>query len=171
VYPKATNTTVRNVRVYENGSTGLGLVWGSNNQAYNNVVYGNGSGIHLSGVSARCYNNTVYNNRGAGLSIANADNGPSGTSNADVRNNIVYKNESGITDYAKGTGTVLANNFSDDPGFVDAAASDFRLRNGSPAIDQGADLREQGVTTDIEGSRRPQGKAFDIGAYEAGPPR
>jgi len=53
VYPKATNTVVRNTRCYENGATGLGLVWGSNNVAYNNVVYHNGSGIHLSGDSPR----------------------------------------------------------------------------------------------------------------------
>jgi len=44
---------VRNTRCYENGATGLGLVWGSNNVAYNNVVYHNGSGIHLSGDSPR----------------------------------------------------------------------------------------------------------------------
>ncbi len=29
VYPKATNTIVRNVHSFENGATGLGLVWGS----------------------------------------------------------------------------------------------------------------------------------------------
>jgi len=166
VYPKATNTTVRNVRCFENGATGLGLVWGSNNVAYNNVVYRNGSGIHLSGDSPRCYNNTVYGNRGEGLSVANAGNGPRGTRKADVRNNIVFKNESEISDYATGTGTILSNNFTNDPEFVDADVGDFRLRNGSPAIDQGVDLSGQGVTTDIEGKPRPQDKAFDIGASE-----
>jgi parallel beta helix pectate lyase-like protein/uncharacterized protein DUF1565 len=166
IYPKATHTTVRNVRSFENGATGLGLVWGSNNQAYNNLVYGNGSGIHLSGESPRCYNNTVYNNRGEGLSVANAQNGASGTRNADVRNNIVYRNESGITDYATGAGTVLSNNLTSDPKFVNAAAGDFHLQAGSPAIDKGADLRPQGVTTDFEGNPRPQGSALDIGADE-----
>ena len=47
VYPNATNTAVRNVRSFENGATGLRLVWGSNNVAYNNLVYRNGSGVHL----------------------------------------------------------------------------------------------------------------------------
>jgi hypothetical protein len=108
---------------------------------------------------------TVYHNRGEGLSIANADNGPNGTRNTDVRNNIVYRNESGITDYAK-TGTILSNNFEGDPKFLDATAGDFHLQKDSPAIDKGADLKRQGVATDFEGNSRPQGRAFDIGAFE-----
>jgi hypothetical protein len=165
IYPKASNTIVRNVRSFENRATGLGLVWGSNNEAYNNIVYSNGSGIHLSGLSPRCYNNTVYKNRGEGLSIANAQNGANGTTNVDVRNNIVYQNGSGITDHAK-SGTTLSHNLEADPRFADASAGDFRLQDGSPAIDAGADLRAQGVTTDFHGTMRPQGKAFEIGAHE-----
>ena len=172
VYPKATNTIVRNTRCFENGATGLGLVWGSNNVAYNNIVYANGSGIHLSGDSPRAYNNTVYGNKGEGLSVANPGNGARGTKNADVRNNIVYRNDGGdIADYAKGAGTTLANNLTDDPTFVDAATGDFRLRETSPAIDAGADLRSAGVTADHEGTPRPRGKAFDLGAYERAAPR
>jgi hypothetical protein len=166
IYPKATNTTVRNVRSFENASTGLGLVWGKNNQAYNNIVYKNGAGIHLSGESPRCYNNTVFGNREEGLSVANADNGPNGTSNADVRNNIVFGNGSGIIDYATGAGTVLSNNLEADPAFVDSAAGDSRLQAGSAAIDAGVDLTQEGVTSDIEGTPRPQSGGFDIGAHE-----
>ncbi len=169
VYPKATNTIVRNVRSFDNRGAGIGLVWGANNRAYNNLVYGNGSGIHLSGDSPRCYNNTIYGNRGEGLSIANAQNGPRGTRKADVRNNIMFRNGSGIRDYAVGTGTVLSNNLEDDPRFVDAAAGDFRLQAGSAAINKGADLHPEGVTTDIQGTSRPQGEAFDIGAHEFTP--
>jgi hypothetical protein len=35
---------------------------------------------------------------------------------------------------------------------------------GSPAIDVGQTLVD--VTTDLEGTPRPQGNAYDIGAYE-----
>ncbi len=50
--------------------------------------------------------------------------------------------------------------------FVDAANHDLHLRAGSPAIDRGTSVA--GVTTDRDGAARPQGLAFDIGAYELG---
>lgn len=52
--------------------------------------------------------------------------------------------------------------------FVDPDKRDFRLKAGSPAIDAGTDLRAD-VPADIDGTRRPQGKAFDCGAYERKP--
>ncbi len=47
--------------------------------------------------------------------------------------------------------------------FVDVAGRDYRLRAGSPAIGAGEDA---GVGEDIEGTARPQGEGFDVGAYE-----
>jgi hypothetical protein len=49
--------------------------------------------------------------------------------------------------------------------FVDAAANDYRLKSGSPAINAGTTLTD--VPTDIVGVKRPQGGAYDIGCYEA----
>ena len=37
---------------------------------------------------------------------------------------------------------------------------------GSPAVDRGQDLAPIGITTDQRGAKRPDGKAFDIGAFE-----
>jgi hypothetical protein len=48
--------------------------------------------------------------------------------------------------------------------FVDAARHDYTLAPGSPAVDAGIPL--PGVTTDRTGAPRPQGKAYDVGAYE-----
>lgn len=48
-----------------------------------------------------------------------------------------------------------------DPLF--AGASDYHLQSGSPAIDQGV---VTSVSRDHDGITRPQGAAFDIGAYE-----
>ena len=49
--------------------------------------------------------------------------------------------------------------------FVNAAAHDYRLAPGAPAIDAGEGLRD--VTLDRDGVERPQGIAHDVGAYEA----
>jgi hypothetical protein len=48
--------------------------------------------------------------------------------------------------------------------FVDAAAHDYQLAPGSPALDSGVPIAE--VTTDRAGTPRPQGAAYDAGAYE-----
>jgi len=47
---------------------------------------------------------------------------------------------------------------------VDIAARDFHLRSGSVAIDQGVSVGV--VTTDFDGTARPQGAAMDVGAME-----
>ena len=52
-----------------------------------------------------------------------------------------------------------------DPQFVDEANKNYKLKPISPAIDTGINM-ESPYNFDIEGIKRPQGKAFDIGAYE-----
>jgi parallel beta-helix repeat protein len=49
--------------------------------------------------------------------------------------------------------------------FVNAAGEDYRLKAGSPAIDQGTSTNAP--PTDIAGATRPQGAGIDIGAYES----
>jgi NPCBM/NEW2 domain/Right handed beta helix region len=52
-----------------------------------------------------------------------------------------------------------------DPGFEDAAAQDFSLRAGSPAVDAGAFLAASGAT-DLRGDPRAQAGGIDLGAFE-----
>jgi hypothetical protein len=50
--------------------------------------------------------------------------------------------------------------------FVNAAGHDYQLSETSAAIDKGVAIPE--VTTDRRGTPRPQGSAYDVGAYERG---
>ena len=61
----------------------------------------------------------------------------------------------------------LANNVEADPMFANVAAGDFHLQAGSPAIDAGVDT---GIGFDFDLLMRPQGAAYDLGAYEFSTP-
>ncbi len=55
-------------------------------------------------------------------------------------------------------------NIAGDPLFADPVNGDFHLQTGSPCIDEGTSIGAPQV--DFEGTSRPQGLGFDIGAYE-----
>jgi parallel beta-helix repeat protein len=83
---------------------------------------------------------------------------PAGIDNLVVKNNLYYPADlplSGVSDPEPIYG---------DPLFVDPAQNDFHLQANSPAIDEGLALAN--VPTDKDGVQRPQGAAWDIGAYE-----
>ena len=56
---------------------------------------------------------------------------------------------------------VIANAY-----FVNANAGNFHLQSNSPAIDKGLNTSAYSVTKDYDGVSRPQGTAFDAGAFE-----
>jgi hypothetical protein len=79
--------------------------------------------------------------------------------NMDVGNNLMYT--------ANGTpaGSPYPNDlWQINPEFVDYENHDYRLRPESPAIDAGISF--PGVEVDFDGNVRPQGPAYDIGAFE-----
>jgi hypothetical protein len=106
-----------------------------------------------------------------------------------LRNNIVYQlpgelyldgSKAQITGeknlwFGAGNGPVqTSGNLGGDPLFIDLGKFDFHLRDTSPARDAGAAVLPnnpfvvgRGRATDKDGVPRPQGKAFDLGAYEA----
>jgi hypothetical protein len=66
------------------------------------------------------------------------------------------------------------SNINADPQFIDLGRFDFHLRGASPARDEGAAVLPSNPfvfgnahAADKDGVPRPQGKAFDLGAYEA----
>jgi len=133
----------------------------------NNVVVTNHwHGISLYGVrNSRIVNNTVIDNDstspGPPWIMVNAHKDGTASSNVVVRNNLA-------TDYS-----IAGTNITQDHNvelttltsyFVNPATFDLHLRSGSPAINAGS--AELAPGTDRDGVARPQGGAFDLGAYE-----
>lgn len=146
---------VRNTRMYNNGVGSFAS--GVNGLYYNNLVYDNdGQGFSTRfGLSStnKYYNNTVVNNGENCLDNDGTDRGHQ------ARNNICWANGGGIS----GTFTLGINLFV-DPLFTNEATKDFTLTDTSPALNTCATLTE--VPDDLLGVLRPQGSAYDCGAYE-----
>jgi len=133
------------------------LIYGVGYKVYNNVSYANhGYGMVSYGSGATIYNNTFANNPNSAMTLHN--------SGYTIRNNIFYGN-GGTIEWIDGSGgSTINTNLTTNPSFVNAAAGDFHLQAGSPAIDAGVTISE--VTTDRDKTPRPQGARFDIGAYQ-----
>ncbi|OQW37825.1 MAG: hypothetical protein A4E19_12455 [Nitrospira sp. SG-bin1] len=94
-----------------------------------------------------------------------------------IRNNLSYATGSGGLGFIASGGRVEGVDYTqsgnvvntDDPRFVNAPATlpaspNFALTERSPAIDKG--VPHAAITTALDGTPRPQGHAYDIGAYE-----
>jgi hypothetical protein len=164
------NNVVRNniirdfTRITSERGDGIILGGGTGNKIYNNLIYNirpNASGsaaLHVFDAdNTEVYNNTVYGNVPPGILVEQYSNGTI------LRNNISYNNPAG--NYVnRGSNTQQSPNlFGTNPLFV-SAGSNFALTALSPARNAGQTIPF--VTTDITGLARPQGSAYDIGAYE-----
>jgi parallel beta-helix repeat protein len=166
-------------RAYNNlikSGTGHGIQFQGmgNNDIYNNVIINAGQdGFNCSGSSMGVYipdgffhifNNTIYNSTRNGFVFFNNDGGPKL-----VINNLVVK--AGKLS-SKGAKLDSAGNIFTQKTckilFRDTLHNDLRIRSGSRAIDKGVDVRvfNPKLTFDFLRNTRPQGKRFDVGAYE-----
>jgi len=143
------------------GSSGIGMDCGSNNRCYNNVIYSDFSGIAVkwgSPIDNKIYNNTIFN-----MTTDDAIDIGAGASRTVVKNNIVYGTHATIQN--DNSSTVSSNNLVGvNPQFVNSGAANFRLQSSSPAINNGVVLSE--TSPDYDGVTRPQGTAYDMGAFE-----
>lgn len=166
--------------------TGFMLANASNLIIRNNIIQ-----AYLGINSVGTGNLTIVNNTFAGDVSATTAYYPGGVAlqsspNATIENNIFYNLPSAIVnanDDVSRQGLTLGYDlvyrtdgkpipasphphdlWGVDPLFVNPAANDYHLLRGSPAIDKGTTLSSVG--DDRDGTPRPQGAGYDIGAYE-----
>ena len=179
-----TDSIVRNNLLYNNHASGISLFQidggsGSHdNRVLNNtiVMAADGRwGINIpdtNDTNNQLFNNIIYNNQSWRGSISLGSPTLSGFK-SDY--NVVmdrFSVDDGDTRLTLAQWQALGydqHSIMATPGqlFVNAAAADYHLTPGSPAIDKGTALID--VTTDLEGHPRPSGSAPDIGAYEFAP--
>jgi hypothetical protein len=157
---------------------------GSSNYACIYVANITNAGAPGSG-NVQLYNNTLYDcgPRGGSASgaIAVDSGGPVGVQmddnlieslsgesyvSADSGSAPAITGANNLLDGAGAAPSYLNGSVSGAPLFAGAAAGDFHLTAGSPAVDHG---KATAAATDADGNPRPQGAAFDIGAYELAP--
>ncbi len=118
-------------------------------------LYNDHRGYHI-------LNNTIVGPTTRGITYSNT-----ALTGSNFDNNIVI---SASGSYYSGTGLSQSNGlYATSAGtsiFVNAASGDYHLKAGSAAIDAGLNTSSSGVVDDIEGDSRPNGSAYDIGAYE-----
>ncbi|MEZ4273394.1 MAG: right-handed parallel beta-helix repeat-containing protein [Myxococcota bacterium] len=138
------NNIVRNNIIRDSGQYGI-LLQGSDNLIANNTFHNNGRTLLREDIFDNYTNqsNRIYNNLGAPRSS---------------RSGLQLNPQS-----------ISSNNrFTENPGFINVGAHDFRIVPPSGAIDAGKTLAD--VLTDFGGAPRPYGGAYDVGAFEYGAP-
>jgi hypothetical protein len=146
------NIKMPNVFFYNNTFYDTGFFY---NSAMNSTgtVFKNNIFIGLKG----WYNNTAYSPTGAGGNLFRSDVGCIWT----IQYNFFSQLDgTALTGFDNQTGGINGGAIN----FVNAAANDYRLLGNSPAVNAGATLT--GFNYDIAGTTRPQGAAWDMGAYE-----
>ncbi len=179
-----TNNVIRQNVITKKGSWGWGygglVNWGAGGlKILGNTIYAAGSGgnaaINFQAPASETsqsviQNNILYNANGVAVCALSFD------SFVQDSNNLLYKtnsdnvyglgescNEShSLTGYRAATGKGN-NSIQAEPQFVNLSEFDFHLSNTSPAIDKGTSLD---LLADFDGSPRPIGAGYDIGAFE-----
>jgi hypothetical protein len=172
------HSIVRNADNPDTGAKGLSMIGGQNTLRYNLFV-DNSTGINLKGQASDNLSGTTAIDHltlvGSAEGIVVEDK--FGIPNADlhfiVSNSIIRATDAVLTDYDPADITITYSNVSEawpgvgninvDPQFVNAAAKDFHLATGSPAIDSG----DPAAPLDLDGTRTDMGAlpTFQTGLF------
>jgi parallel beta-helix repeat protein len=178
------NTVVQNNVLYNNHASGIvnfrgdGAAGPSGNVFYHNTVDMASNARWALQISetagpVKVRNNILYDrnpNRG-GLALGDANDVANVDSDYNIMDRVTPDGWSTIYTLAQWQSMGHeAHSLSAAPSalFVNDAAADYHLRDGSPAIDKGETLAA--VAFDKAGKKRPVGNFSDIGAYEWGTP-
>ncbi len=160
--------TVRN-NVVSNCAHGGVSAWGEPEllnrdvRIYNNTIYANGRGIGIGGCrGVLVENNLVFDN-----DRLRSDGGYQLTSydSSDIASDYnLFSAPGPEPGWPEGPHSIIVTDISRLA--ADLPMRDLRLAASSPAIDGGKDLSALGLRWDCDAVPRPQGAAWDIGAYE-----
>ncbi len=164
IYQANAGGRIQNNIVYNVTFAGIHL-WHSGTAATiaNNLVWGAEVGILVGGDSVAADHDIVSNNIVRNNKVGIEELGDHFGANNSYLNNLVYRNG---TDFVMVRGKP-AHTVSANPRMIDfrrTGRGDYHLSAGSPAVDAGAN--EGAPEEDIDGVRRPQQGAIDIGPYE-----
>jgi len=140
----------------------------ANSPAHSSIQPGGAIAFGTNGVkSVTLENNIFYAASGSPCYLYFDDSTAPVAGRVSFANNLYFnagKGPSGCN-YNVGSITVAsdAKGVNGNPNFAGPSALNFHLTAGSPAIDAGMNT---GLATDFDGVVRPQGSAFDIGAFE-----
>lgn len=174
IYLNANNVNIKNNTFY-NCAAGWPVMnsWGDYFNIVNNTFYGanpqqNGHIIVQGNDKNSFY---IENNISYGAKNSFVFFYPSNGRAININNNLIYNGSLETCDDNNGGATCATLTYSQsnniigrDPLFVNASTHDFHLQSGSPAIDKGSP--ENAPSHDHDHNIRPQGLAYDIGAYE-----
>lgn len=172
----SSNNLFQRIYCHDSGR-GIRLGGGNDNILKNSIVdsttFATG-GIQPTGLSIgeglrnRLLSNTVYGTAGRCVWVGTSFG--STTANSVVQNVLCWGNTANII-FDSGTATTQSNNLcttgcavSANPNMTDPANGDFTIGAMSSAVGAGITLAD--VPFDYIGTARPQGAAYDIGAYE-----
>lgn len=118
-------------------------------------------------------NNTLIDAGGDGRGHGIAVQADAATGTSQVRNNLIVAAHARAWRVAGGTRAENDGNRAftsvEAVGFADAAAGDWRLRDGSPARNRGTPVAPYGILGDAVDAGRVGDGAVDLGAYESRP--